>query len=101
MKVVSRSLRLKISLGVGLVLIVLLVPFNWQQYRWQRRVEIADLSLLAATSGAVAEHSLEGAMLGNNRPAIQTIIDSVAQAPNPPAVYLLEREGRRGGFSGR
>jgi len=87
-KFVSRSLRLKVSLGVGLVLILLLAPFNWLQYRWQRRVAIADLSQLAATSGAVVEHSLEGAMLSNNRPAIQTIIDSVAQAPDVRAVYL-------------
>jgi signal transduction histidine kinase len=88
-KFVSRSLRLKVSLGVGLVLILLLAPFNWLEYHWQRRVAIADLSQLAATSGAVAEHSLEGAMLSNSRPAIQTIIDSVAQAPDVRAVYLL------------
>ncbi len=68
-KFVSRSLRLKISLGVGLALILLLVPYNWLQYRLQRRVAISDLSQLAASSGALAEHSLEGAMLSNNRPA--------------------------------
>ena len=28
-------------------------------------------------------------MLSNNRPAIQTIVDSVAQAPDVRAVYLL------------
>ena len=47
---------------------------------------IADLSQLAATTGAVAEHSLEGAMLSNNRPAIQNIVDSVAQAPDVQSV---------------
>jgi len=88
-KFVSRSLRLKVSLGVGLVLILLLVPFNWLLYRWERRVAIADLSQLAATSGAVAEHSLEGAMLSNDRRDIQTIIDSVAQASDVRTVDLL------------
>jgi len=88
-KFVSRSLRLKISLGVSLALILLLTPFNWLQYQLQRRAAIADLSQLAATTGAVAEHSLEGAMLTNNRPAIQTIVDSVAQAPDVQMVYLL------------
>jgi signal transduction histidine kinase len=86
---VSRSLRLKVSLGVSLALILLLAPFNWLQYQLQRRAAIADLNQLAVTTGAVAEHSLEGAMLTNNRPAIQNIVDSVAQAPDVRAVYLL------------
>ncbi len=89
MRFVSRSLRLKVSLGVGLVLILLLAPFNWLEYRWQRAAAIADLRQLAATAGGVVEHSLEGAMLSNNRPAIQTIVDGVAQAPDVREVYLL------------
>ena len=88
-KFVSRSLRLKVSLGIGLVLILLLAPFIWLQYVWAGRAAIANLSQSAATSGAVAEHSLEGAMLSNNRPAVQTIVDSIAQAPDVRAVYLF------------
>jgi hypothetical protein len=52
-------------------------------------VAIADLSQLAATSGAVAEHSLEGAMPSSHRSEIQTIIDGVAEASDVHAVYLL------------
>ena len=89
MNLVSRSLRLKVSLGVSLALILLLTPFNWLQYQLQRRAALADLSQLAVTTGAVAEHSLEGAMLANNRPAIQNIVDSVAQAPDVQSVLLL------------
>lgn len=86
---VSRSLRLKVSLGISLVLILLLAPFNWLQYQFQRQAAIADLSQLAVTTGAVAGHSLEGAMLTNNRPAIQNTVDSVAQAPDVQTVFLL------------
>ena len=86
---VTRSLRLKVSLGVSLALILLLAPFNWLQYQYQRRGAIADLSELASTTGAVAERSLEEAMLSNNRAAIQAIVDSVAQATDVQAVYLL------------
>lgn len=86
---VSRSLRLKVSLGVSLALIVLLAPLNWLQYQLQRRSAIADLELLAATTGAVAEHSLEDAMLTNNRSVIQSIVDSVAQAPGVQSIFLL------------
>lgn len=89
MNLVSHSLRLKVSLGISLALIWLLTPFNWLQYQLQRRAAIADLSQLAVTTGAVAEHSLEGAMLTNNRPAIQNIVDSVAQAPDVQTVFLL------------
>ena len=89
MTFVSRSLRLKVSLGVSLALIVLLAPLNWLQYQLQRNAAIADLELLAATTGAVAERSLEEAMLTNNRSAIQSIVDSVAQAPGVQSVFLL------------
>jgi signal transduction histidine kinase len=74
---------------VSLALIALLAPLNWLQYQLQRRAAIADLELLAATTGAVAEHSLEEAMLANNRSAIQSIVDSVAQAPDVRSVFLL------------
>jgi len=88
-KPVSRSLRLKVSLGISLALILLLTPFNWLQYQLQRRAALADLSQLAVTTGAVVEHSLQGVMLANNRPAIQTIVDSVAQMSDVQAVLLL------------
>jgi signal transduction histidine kinase len=86
---VGRSLRLKISLGVSLALILLLAPLNWLQYQLQRKAAIADLELVAVTTGDVAERSLEEAMLANNRSAIQAIVDSVAQAPDVQSVFLL------------
>jgi signal transduction histidine kinase len=89
MTFLGRSLRLKVSLGVCLALIGLLAPLNWLQYQLQRRAAIADLQLLAASAGTIAEHSLEEAMLANNRSAIQGIVDSVAQAPGVRTVYLL------------
>lgn len=89
MPFVSRSLRLKVSLGVCLALVGLLAPLNWLQYELQRRTAIADLQSLAAAAGTIAEHSLEEAMLANNRAAIQDIVDSVAQAPGVRSVYLL------------
>lgn len=92
MTFVSRSLRLKVSLGVGLALIGLLAPLNWLQYELQRRTAMAELQLLAASAGAIAEHSLEEAMMANNRPAIQGIVDSVALAPGVRSVYLLNRQ---------
>lgn len=93
MRFITRSLRLKISLGVSLVLLAVLAPFNWQQYQMHRREAIAELTQLAATTGAVAVHSMEDAMLSNDRSAMQTIIDGMAQAPDVSAVYLLNTRG--------
>ncbi len=88
----SPSLRLKVSLGVCLALIGLLAPLNRLQYEMQRRTAMAELQLLAAAAGTIAEHSLEEAMLTNNRSAIQGIVDSVAGAPGVGSVYLLNRQ---------
>lgn len=92
MTVMSRSLRLKISFGVCLALIVLLAPLNWVQYQLQRRAAMRELELLAVSTGTVAEHSLEQAMLTNNRSAIQAIVDSVSKGPGVRSVYLLTQE---------
>lgn len=94
MPVVSRTLRLKISLGVSLALVVLLAPLNWVQYELQRRTAMRELELLAAATGTIVEHGLEEAMLANNRSAIQGIVDGVAQASEIQTIYLLDTEGR-------
>ena len=89
MRLISHSVRLKVSLGVSLALVLLLVPFNWLQYQFHLRAATEDLRQLASTTAAIAEHSLEGAMLTDNRVAVQAIVDSVAQSADVSAVYLL------------
>jgi signal transduction histidine kinase len=89
---VSRSLRLKVSLGVCLALVLLLAPLNWLQYELQRRAAMRELELLAATTGAIVKHSLEEAMLANNRSTIQAVIDGVATSPETRSIYLLNPE---------
>lgn len=88
----SRSLRLKISLGVSLALVLLLAPLNWLQYELQRRTAMRELELLAANTGTIVEHSLIEAMLTDDPSGIQAIIDSVAQASDVRAIYLLTPE---------
>lgn len=92
MPVLSRRLRLRVSLGVSLALILLLAPLNWLQYERQRRTGMRELKLLAAATGAIAATSLESAMLTKNRASIQAIIDSVGQAIGTPTIYLLNTE---------
>lgn len=89
MRFISRSLRLKISLGVSLALIILLAPLNWLQYELQRQTAMRELELLAAATGTIVEHSLKEAMLTGDRSSIQAIIDSVAQASDVRSIYLL------------
>ena len=63
MPVLSRRLRLRVSLAVSIVLILLLAPLNWLQYERQRRTGMRELEILAAATGAIAATSLESASL--------------------------------------
>ena len=89
---ISRSLRLKVSLWTGLALLLLLIPFNFVEYRLHRRAALAELSDLAATTAAVTEQSLQSAMLNRNLPAIQDIVDNVAHSPNVRSVYVVNKD---------
>lgn len=89
MRFMSRSLRLKISLGVSLALVLLLAPLNWLQYELQRQTAMRELELLAANTGTIVEHSLTEAMLRDDPSSVQAIVDSVAQASDVRAIYLL------------
>ncbi|MGE5530746.1 MAG: hypothetical protein ACM3VW_01345, partial [Bacteroidota bacterium] len=88
----SRSLRLKVSLWTGLALLLLLIPFNFVEYRLHRRAALAELGDLAATTAAVTEQSLQSAMLDRNLPAIQDIVDNVARSPNVRSVYVVNKD---------
>ncbi|MGE5602539.1 MAG: ATP-binding protein [Nitrososphaerales archaeon] len=88
----SRSLRLKVSLWTGLALLLLLIPFNFVEYRLHRRAALGELSDLAATTAAVTEQSLQSAMLNRNLPAIQDIVDNVARSPSVRSVYVVNKD---------
>ena len=90
MPLVSHTLRLKVSIGVCLVLVALLAPMNWLQYELQRRMAMRELELFAAGMGTTLEHSLQEAMLQNNRKAIQSMVDGAAQSPGIQTIYLLD-----------
>ncbi|RLT37331.1 MAG: HAMP domain-containing protein, partial [Chloroflexi bacterium] len=92
MPVLSRRLRLRVSLAVSIVLILLLAPLNWLQYERQRRTGMRELEILAAATGAIAATSLESAMLTKNRASIQAIIDSIGQASGTSTIYLINPE---------
>ncbi len=91
---ISRSLRLKVSLGVCLVLIFLLAPLNWVQYELQRRTAMRELELLAASTSAIVARGLEESMLTNNRSTIQAIVDDAAQASGVRSIYLLTPQAK-------
>ncbi len=93
MTTVSRTLRLKVSLGVGLTLILLLAPLNWAQYELQQRGTLRELELLAAATGSFVVQSLENAMLTNDRREVQVIVDNVVDTPEILSVYILSPTG--------
>lgn len=89
MPILSRRLRLRVSLAVSVALILMLAPLNWIQYERQRRMGMRELELLAAATGAIAATSLESAMLTKNRASIQAIIDNLGQAAGTSDIYLI------------
>lgn len=93
MSSVSRTLRIKVSLGVGLTLLVLLAPFNFIQYQVQRQAALRELEFLAAATGSVVVKGLEQSMLANNRKAIQVTVDTLDENPDIRAIYLITPDG--------
>jgi signal transduction histidine kinase len=101
MKPVSHTLRLKLSLGVSITLVLLLAPLNWMQYELQRRTAMHELELLAAATGSVMVQGLESAMMSNNRRNIQAVVDSVVDTPEIQSVYILNTAGEVAASPGR
>ena len=89
MSSVSRTLRIKVSLGVGLTLLVLLAPFNFIQYQVQRQAALRELEFLAAATGSVVVKGLEQSMLANNRKAIQVTVDTLDENPDIRAITRI------------
>ena len=63
---VRGSLRVKVTLGVVLPLVLILGTFSAIEYTRQREAVLTNLSILASQTGQVIENSLQHAMLTQN-----------------------------------
>lgn len=76
-----RSLRFKITLGIALPLVVILSAYSYLQYVRQRELLLTNLDRATTNLGSVIVASLQHAMLQQDLPAIQGILDNVGQEP--------------------
>jgi len=90
---IRRSLRVKVTLGVILPLIVILGIFTGIQYRRQKAIILNNLSLLASHSGKVIEDNLRQQMLRTDFDSMQRLLDSIGESQSFQSVYLLNTSG--------
>ncbi|MBI3764770.1 MAG: HAMP domain-containing protein [Chloroflexi bacterium] len=89
-----RSLRLKVTLGVVLPLLVILGVFTAIEYARHREATLADLSSVAAQTGQVIESSLLHEMLSRNVEGLQHMLNAIGEDKKIRAIYLLDTTGR-------
>ena len=90
----NRSLRIKVTLGVVLPLLIILGAFTVIEWRRHRAVALENLSLLAAYSGQVITSNLRRSMLASNFTEVQDTLDAVVQNEDFRVVYLLDPTGQ-------
>ncbi len=90
----SGSLRLKVTLGLVLPLVLILGTFTAIEHVRHQATEFATLSFLASRIGQVIENSLQHAMLAQDPTALQYILNAISEDKTIRVVYLLDTSGR-------
>ncbi len=88
------SLRLKVTLGVILPLLVILGVFTAVENERRRQAVLSNLSFLASQIGQVIEDGIRHEMLARNRDGLQHMLDAIGQNEMMQIVYLLDTNGR-------
>lgn len=87
------SLRVKVTLGVMLPLLLILGVFTVIEYSRHRAAVLANLSLLASQSGQVIEDNLRQQMLESDPTGIQQLLDTIGQQEEFQIIYVLDTNG--------
>lgn len=85
------SLRFKIIAGIAIPLLVILSGFSYLQYVRQRDLLLANLDLATTNLGNVIVGSLQHAMLTQDLPEIQGIMDNIATQGGIRDVFLMNQ----------
>ena len=91
---VRGSLRVKVTLGVVLPLVLILGTFSAIEYTRQREAVLTNLSFLASQTGQAIENSLQHAMLTQNLVELQHVLDSISEGESFRVIYLLDTSGQ-------
>ena len=90
----NRSLRLKVSLGILLPLLLILGLLTVWEYQRLQSVMLNNLSLLASQAGQVIEDNLRQQMIVSDFAAVQKLLDSIGESGDFRALYLLDTTGK-------
>lgn len=92
-RLVNHSLRLKVSLGILLPLLIILGLLTVWEYRRLQNVMLNNLSLLASQAGQVIEDNLRQQMVVSDFEAVQRLLDSIDESGDFRDLYLLNTSG--------
>jgi signal transduction histidine kinase len=87
------SLRFKITAGIALPLLVILGAFSVLQYARQRDLLLSNLDRATTNLGNVIVGSLQHAMLSQDLPEIQGIMENIGKQQGIRAVFLMNKRG--------
>ncbi len=90
----STSLRIKVTLGVILPLILILGAFTAIQYSRRRATLLDNLSFFAGYSAQLIEDNLLHQMLKTDFEGVQLLLDTIGQREEFRAVYILDAKGK-------
>src|SRR3990172_9069741 len=94
LRTLRANLRLKLTLGVVLPLVVILGLFNAVEYQRQREAILQQLSFAAGQTAQVIENGLQHEMLSNNLDGIQHMLNAISQDEKIRLIYLMDITSR-------
>lgn len=89
----ASSLKVKVSLGVIVPLVLLSGLFIYAEYQYLRSIMLSNLSQLASNAGQVIEDNLRQQMLKTDFESMQNMLDSIGRNQDFRVVYLLDTSG--------
>jgi signal transduction histidine kinase len=89
----TRSLRLKITIGVVIPLILILGGVTIFDYVSTRNLMLENLSTVSSFAGEIVESSIRHEMIENDPDAIQLMLTSIAENSDFELLYLLKTSG--------
>ncbi len=90
---VVHGLRLKVTAGVLLALLLILSAVSYVRHRTYQELLLENLHAAAVNAGEIIESSLQHAMSTNDFSMLGHIVDDIGQQQNVHAIYLLNKSG--------
>jgi signal transduction histidine kinase len=91
---IRSNLRLKVTLGVILPLLLILGVFTTLEYQHQKKVLLENLSLLSSHSGKIIEDNLRQQMIRTDFAGMQQLLDSIGESEGFRRVDLIDTSGK-------